>query len=128
MAIGWLTVLKAVPWSDVISNAPAVADGAKKLWSAVGRKSASKEAASATGEELPANELSVAGLGRRQAAVETAGADLHQQMLASSELIKDLAEQNTQLIRRLETNRVRLIWLAAAVVAIGAEVVVLYLR
>ena len=29
MAIGWLTILKTVPWTEVISNAPKVADGAK---------------------------------------------------------------------------------------------------
>jgi hypothetical protein len=28
MAIAWLAVLKSVPWSEVISNAPKVADGA----------------------------------------------------------------------------------------------------
>ena len=38
MAIGWLTVLQSVPWAEVVSNAPKVAAGAKKLWSAVGRK------------------------------------------------------------------------------------------
>ena len=31
MAIAWLTVLKMVPWGEVINNAPKVADGAKKL-------------------------------------------------------------------------------------------------
>ena len=38
MPISWLTVLKAVPWGDVISNAPVVVDGARKLWNNVGRK------------------------------------------------------------------------------------------
>lgn len=38
MAAGWLTVLKMVPWGDVIENAPKVAQGAKKLWSSVGKK------------------------------------------------------------------------------------------
>jgi len=47
---------------------------------------------------------------------------LHSQMLASSELIKALAEQNAQLIQRIENNRVRLLWLSAvtALVAIAA--------
>ena len=40
MAIGWMTVLNLVPWGEVIKNAPAVADGAKKLWDNVGKKSA----------------------------------------------------------------------------------------
>lgn len=38
MAIGWLTILKSVPWAEVISNAPKVAEGARKLWNAeIGR-------------------------------------------------------------------------------------------
>ncbi len=40
MAIGWMTVLNLVPWGEVIKNAPAVADGAKKLWDSVGNKPA----------------------------------------------------------------------------------------
>ena len=93
MAIGWLTVLKSVPWAEVISNAPKVADGAKKLWSTIGKK-----------------------------ALESEAADLHDQMLASSELIKALAEQNTQLIQNIEANRVRVLQLtgATAVLAIIA--------
>jgi hypothetical protein len=43
MAIGWLAVLQNVPWSEVINNAPKVADGAKKLWNAVTRKPARTE-------------------------------------------------------------------------------------
>jgi len=40
MAIGWLTVLSHVPWTEVINNAPKVAEGAKKLWKSVSGKSA----------------------------------------------------------------------------------------
>lgn len=32
MAIPWMTVLKLVPWNDVIRNAPQIADAARKLW------------------------------------------------------------------------------------------------
>jgi hypothetical protein len=35
-------------------------------------------------------------------------------MRDSSELIKQLAEQNTQLIGRIEANRVRVLWLSFA--------------
>jgi hypothetical protein len=38
MPVPWLTVLQNVPWSDVLKNAPKVADGARKLWSSVGKK------------------------------------------------------------------------------------------
>lgn len=119
MAIPWLTVLKLVPWSDVISNAPKVADGARKLWDAVGKKPAGPQpAAKATqGSSLAAQGASE--LEARIASLEAASADLHEQMLASSELIKALAEQNAQLIRRIEANRVRTLWLAAATAGIA---------
>ena len=53
--------------------------------------------------------------------LETAITDLHAQMLASSELIKALADQNAQLIKRIEFNRVRWLWLAAAVALCGCR-------
>jgi amino acid transporter len=109
MAIGWLSVLKSVPWSDVISNAPLVADGARKLWNSVGKKPA--EPAVTNAESAPGT---VAGLEARVAALETAVSDLHSQMLASSELIKALSDQNTGLIKRAEAARVRMRWLSAA--------------
>lgn len=120
MAISWLAVLQSVPWADVMKNAPMVADGAKKLWNAIARKSPAPEMEAPTGQpDLPPEAQAIATLQARLAVVEAASADLHDQMLASSELIKALAEQNTQLIKRIETNRVRLLWLAAATVIIG---------
>jgi hypothetical protein len=101
MAIGWLSVLKSVPWQEVISNAPKVAEGAKKLWKSVSRQ----PPAAGTAPPLESQ------LAQLRAAVNT----LHEQMQASSELIKTLAEQNAELIRRIELNRVRLRWLSAAV-------------
>jgi hypothetical protein len=117
MAIPWLAVLQSVPWTDVINNAPKVADGAKKLWSAIGRKSPAPEV------KVPNEHSSISpesgtinALQAQLAAVEASVADLHEQMLASSELIKSLAEQNTQLIKRIELNRVRVVWLTGVVV------------
>lgn len=107
MAIGWLSVLQAVPWSDVISNAPKVAEGAKKLWSTVSKK----PAASPTATEAPTASSSSA-IDARVAALEATAAQLHEQLVASSELIKALAEQNAQLIRGIEANRLKVKWLA----------------
>jgi hypothetical protein len=122
MAIGWLAVLKSVPWSEVIGNAPKVADGARKLWSAVARKASPPTAAAAGSEAVVAPEPgTLAGLEARTFALENSLADVHSQMLASSELIKALAEQNAQLIQRIEATRLRLFWLslATAVLAIA---------
>ncbi|MDI1239131.1 MAG: hypothetical protein PSV26_16735 [Polaromonas sp.] len=116
MAIGWLTVLQSVPWAEVVSNAPKVAAGAKKLWNAVGRKpSASAQVSDATEAALSPEVRAITALTAHISELETATKELQEQMLASSELIKALAEQNTQLILRIETQRRRMAWLAAAV-------------
>lgn len=123
MAIGWLAVLKSVPWSEVINNAPKVVDGAKTLWNAVAGKSSQPEVSDASTEPVVSlKSQSLAVLEARAITLEAAVSDLHGQMLASSELIKDLADQNAQLIQRIETNRLRLLWLSAAtaVMAIAA--------
>jgi hypothetical protein len=115
MAIGWLSILlKTVPWGEVISNAPAVADGAKKLWTAVARKSHAATTADVPSDSPPAAESGVP-IDARLAAIEASAAELQQQMLASSDLIRTLAEQNAELVRRVEANRVRLLWLSVMV-------------
>jgi len=125
MPIPWLVVLQSVPWTDVIKNAPKVAEGAKKLWNAVGKKTPRPEVQIDGSEEALSPELqSVSALQARVAVMEVATAELHNQMLASSELIKTLAEQNTQLIVRVEANRIRVVWLAAATAALGVIAVV----
>lgn len=121
MAIGWLTVLQSVPWAEVVSNAPKVAAGAKKLWNAVGRKPhAGAQVADATQAALSPEARAITALTAHVSELETATKELQEQMLASSELIKALAEQNTQLILRIETQRRRMAWLGAALVLVGA--------
>jgi uncharacterized coiled-coil protein SlyX len=123
MAIGWLTILQSVPWTEVIKNAPKVAEGAKKLWNAVGKQRAEGEAAEAGAQPAVAHEPhTLEALEARAAALEAAVSDLNQQMLASSELIKELAEQNAQLIKRIEANRKRTLWLAAATLVLAIAV------
>ena len=122
MAIGWLTVLKSVPWGEVIANAPKVADGAKKLWSSVGKKSPVTQPAADSTPSSAVDPQAFAALQARLATLETAASDLHDQMLASSELIKALADQNALLIKGIEANRIRLRWLSGAVIAIGSAV------
>ncbi|MDY7573019.1 hypothetical protein [Actimicrobium sp. CCI2.3] len=121
MAIGWFTVLQAVPWADVISNAPKVAEGAKKLWNSVGKKSVPPVSvnASATQAMTPA-----ALVDARLAATEAAVLALNEQMIASSALIRDLAEQNGQLVRRVDANWRKARWLCLASGIVGAVLAV----
>ncbi len=118
MALGWWTVLKMVPWGDVIENAPKVAQGAKKLWNSVGKKKGPGPDVVAVAPDLVATtaaspEVLQAQLQQLQQAVT----DLQQQMQQSSALIDALAEQNAQLVARVELNRKRL--LALAVLLLG---------
>ena len=119
MAIGWLTILKTVPWTEVISNAPKVADGAKKLWKTVAKKTgvqtSSTQAAPTAGA---AGAQSASPLETRVIEMETRTAELHAQMLASSELIKALAEQNAELVKRIEAIRVRVLVLGAVCIVL----------
>lgn len=122
MALGWLTVLKTVPWTQVLSNAPVVAEGARKLWNAVGSRPVAPEATAAAAPSAsggnPAADA-VPALQRRLDAAEAACQELQAQMRASSELIKALAEQNTELVKGIEAQRARALWLTLGCAAAG---------
>jgi hypothetical protein len=116
MAIGWMSVLQLVPWGEVIRNAPQVAEGAKKLWKNVaGQEGTPPPSAPATA----AAPTDLASLQVRLSEAEQALAALHEQMLASSEIIRALADQNTQLVQRVEAHRVRVKWLTLATVLLA---------
>lgn len=120
MAIGWLAILKTVPWTDVVRNAPQIADGARKLWGAIATKPTSAEIELEADQFIHSSEThTIDSLQKRLAVVESAWSDLHNQMLASSELIKALAEQNTQLVKKIELNRIRTLQLAGLTVCIA---------
>jgi hypothetical protein len=120
MAIGWLSIIQLVPWSDVLRNAPKVAEGAKKLWHTVSRKPPALDVPAANAQPARSPDAQAIALLQAQlAAAEAAISDLHDQMLESTELIKALADQNTQLIRRVEVNRIRVLWLAGITVVLA---------
>ena len=116
-----LTVLANIPWGTVVENAPKVANGAAKLWSAVTR---SNKADPLQEEQIAAVEQAAMSdtqrLSARLQSAEKRVSDLHEQMEACSALIKDLAEQNTLLIQRVELNRRRMVRLVIATAMVGA--------
>jgi uncharacterized protein (DUF1800 family) len=118
MAIPWLVLLQSVPWTDVIKNAPKVADGARKLWGSIGRRPANAAHDVPDDDSALSPDAKLTRLQTRLAALEATTAALHEQMLASSEIIKALAEQNAQLVERIETNRRRVVWLSFALLAL----------
>jgi hypothetical protein len=119
MAGNLLRGLSKVPWDDVIRNAPVVANVAREMWDNM-RQPATAPREAPPGQTPHSPEApDVARLQARLDAVQAAASDLRRQMLESSEVIAALAEQNTQLVRRIEANRVRTLWLTRATVAVG---------
>ena len=119
MPVGWMTVLKLVPWVEVIKNAPAIADGARKLWATAARPAPGYAGSTSPEEAAPAGSAglesppALAALQAQLASAEDSVARLQEQMQASSALIKALAEQNAELVQRVELNRRRTVWLGA---------------
>jgi hypothetical protein len=125
MPIPWLTVLQSVPWAEVLANAPKVAEGAKKLWGSLRGQASAPEATPARPDARPQDKADeLARLQTRVATIEAVMAELHEQMTASAELIKALAEQNTQLIKHAELSRRRIFWLSLACAVAGLMAVV----
>jgi 6-phosphogluconolactonase/glucosamine-6-phosphate isomerase/deaminase len=92
-----------------------VAGGAAKLWTAVTgarKQRVLHPEASASDTAQGPSELAV--LRTQVQDLEATVQQLQEQMQASSELIKALADQNTQLVQRAELQRVRLVRLALA--------------
>jgi hypothetical protein len=111
MGIPWLSVLQAVPWSDVISKAPQVAEGARKLWKSVGQRDETPDAEPQAVSEPAAaapRDAELTTLRARTRALEAEVGTLRDQLEQSSSLLQALAEQNTQLVARVELQRVRL--------------------
>ncbi len=113
MAAGTIiSVLANIPWGQVVDNAPKVADGAARLWKTVRRKNA--DAPTEASPQVDAHQTQADVLERRLAAMEAQVLSLEEQLGSSAELIKALAEQNTQLVRKIEQNSARLFRLAVA--------------
>ncbi|WP_208281157.1 hypothetical protein [Massilia oculi] len=112
MAAGWWTVLKTVPWSEVISAAPQVATGARRLWDTVNRKPGAVDPATGLSPEMAAQEDDIIGLLiARYEQNDAELNDLRNQMRAASELIANLADQNAQLIAKMDVQRQKITWL-----------------
>ena len=125
MAIGWLTVLQSVPWSEVVRNAPKVAAGAKKLWGSVANKDGVDHASDLEEQsKQPPAHLTLENLQEQIATLQSVAGELQQRLTESTGLITALAEQNTQLIQRIEAMRTRAARFGYALVLVGIAAVV----
>ena len=112
MAIAWLAL---IPWTEVIKAAPSVIENAKKLWTSVSKKPLPTPPPIITGDKIRSGEAQdITVMESRISDMEVQVRELDIQMRASSELIKTLADQNGQLISRIEANRRLVVWLIVA--------------
>jgi hypothetical protein len=110
----WTTALRHIPWADLIAAAPVVARGARKLWASVRHK----EAAEAEGSWPEA----------RLDALEAQVEELRKELAASSDLIANLAEQNTRLVEAVTVLRMRtrLLFIATVILIAGFVGLLIY--
>lgn len=99
MAVGWLTVLKALPWKTILSQAPTVVDAANRLLSQTRRR-----------QSEPGTQNDVAALIERIEALEE-----HDR--ADAAVMKQLAEEVATLARasQVVAMRARLVLFVAII-------------
>lgn len=124
----WLSLLQQVPWSDVLANTPKVMDSARKLWDSTRAKPAEPDEVPAEREVVatvvmpPVDDPLQNVLQALEDRIDQLGhenATLREQMQATSGLVKALAEQNGQLVLRLDAQGRRLRWLTLGLAAVG---------
>jgi hypothetical protein len=105
----WVAVFRAIPWIDLIAAAPGVARGAKKLWTGIRSRPRHGDAEEPEGTE------------DRLQRLEAQVIELRTELSASSEVIRELAEQNGRLVEAVGILRVRV----RALIAISVVLLVL---
>lgn len=116
MAIGWLTALKIVPWSDVIEAAPALVSSARKFLNRSQEQSPPSDTQALERQGAPAD------LHLQVEQLEAAVARLSDRQQASAALIETLAEQNARLVVAVDGLRKRLALAGAVLVLLTMAV------
>lgn len=128
-----ITVLSNIPWGTVIDAAPRIAEGAGRLWEAARnlRRPKPPEApdAPATGDPpISDTERLRSRVGELEATVQA----MREQLQASAQVVKELADQNALLVQRIDVARRRILLMAVAgtacLLALGAVTVGVWLR
>lgn len=120
MATKWLASFKEIPWHKALSVAPSIAEGGRKLWARVARRSedstgspvAAPQPGASPSEFLAAFEVRVHGLETRIARVEEESASSH-------EVVRSLAEQHSQLVGAVDALIARTSILLRVCIALG---------
>lgn len=99
------TILANIPWGQVVESAPKIAQGAGRLWETV--KNRRNEPTPDAPSEAPGEPDPLMQLQAQHAALQLQVHALQDEMRASTQLVKDLADQNAQLVERVQAIRQR---------------------
>ena len=120
------TILSNIPWGQVVDSAPKIAQGAGRLWETVKNRRAERDEPATPAQQSEAGApTDLQLLQGRVHALESQVQGLQDEMRASAQLVKDLAEQNAQLVARMQAvqqRQRRLAWVGAvglAALALG---------
>lgn len=103
MALDWLTVLKTVPWGNVIETAPKVAQGARALWQRVGAERHAAQAPASPAAQPPADVAALAAQLADQLAAQQRQIDsLREDLAQAGGLIDALAQQQRAMAEQVQ--------------------------
>lgn len=108
MAVPWLALAKAVPWSDVIEHAPGVLQAARKMLSRKSAEAADEAAATVPVPEPGGPPPTLAELAVQCQAARAEAARLRSQLTETQQLLQDLAEQQARILTQVDDNRVQI--------------------
>ena len=97
MAFGWITVLKIIPWKDVLENAPHIAKAAKNLYAGTKNNNSSGTADSSAPKSDSGNKES------RDSRLH----EIEREVLDLNSVVRSLAKQNVRIVEAIEVLRIR---------------------
>lgn len=106
MALPWLTLIKSVPWTEVIAHAPSVVTSAKKLWH--GTRASGGAPGVAHRDTTTPGSPAVSSTALRLAELESQVAELQASLAQTNTLLTDMAEQQARLVAQVEAHRRKL--------------------
>jgi len=130
MAIPWMTALKLVPWGDVIEHTPKVLSAARRLLERQKEKQQQQESAGSdvTPVTVKGQQPSLESLKRELTEARSQIDELSKTQAQLTDTLAEMAEQQAGLVTAVEALRQRTRWLSGLVLALGAGVLLLWIR
>ena len=111
MAFGWITVLKIIPWKDVLENAPHIAKAAKNLYAGTRNNTSSSGTADSS---APTSDS-----GNKES-TDFRLQEIEREILDLNSVVRSLAKQNVRIVEAIEVLRIRSKILIFACIALGS--------